>query len=192
MFDHALPIWIGGGLAALLAGMVASSRRTLGSLVALAAVVLVTLALLAVERAVVTPAEQLEQAVGEILAAIEANDVQGVLALVDHSAAGVRRDVETLMGVAQADKCHAASSVRVQWDDGVEGEGQATTSFKGMFNGISRNGGARLAYFDQVDIRWRRSGDEGPWRMVGYTAYRDGQPLDAVESARGARFVPGR
>ena len=47
----------------------------------------------------------------------------------------------------------------------------------------------QVAYFNQqVDIHWVKRGDR--WLMDGYTAYYDGQPIDAVESAAGNRPVP--
>jgi len=166
MFEYALPIWVGGTLAGLLAVMAALSRRTPASIATLVAVPAVTLALAYVERRVVTPREQVEAAVEAALAAVETNDPSAVLRHVGPNAADIRDEVVRFLRTARVERCHAAGSIDVR----LSGEGQAVASFEGLLNGYTSDGGARLAYFDRVDLEFEQSAVDASWNIVGYTA----------------------
>jgi hypothetical protein len=192
---HALvenPVLIGviGGLLTTLALVVFLARRSLGSLVALAGAILLTLLGLVVERLVVTEREQVERAVAEVLAAVEANDLPGVLAAIDPAAAKVRGDASALMPLIKVEKARALSAVDVDFTS-TRQPPMALSRFRCFLQGIHTRSGMQVGYFNQqVDIHWVKRGDR--WLIEDYTAYYDNQPIDAVGSAAGNRPVPGR
>jgi hypothetical protein len=57
--------------------------------------------------------------------------------------------------------------------------------------GIHERSGAPVGYYKQrVDLHWVKRGDR--WLLDDYTAYFNGQPIDAAGSAAGNRPVPKR
>jgi hypothetical protein len=186
LLENPVAIVVAGGVAATLALVVFLSRRSLGPLIALAAIFGLTLLLLVVERVVVTDREAIEDSVEEVLAAIEANNVQGVLANIDPAAAGVRSDVEALMPQIKVISANAGGIlVEVQVAATAP---TATSQFRAFLQGTHGSSGMSVAYINQrVDIEWVKRGDR--WLISDYTAYYDNRPIDAVSSARGNRPV---
>jgi ketosteroid isomerase-like protein len=184
LLENPVVIAVVGGLLATMAAVVFLSRRNLESLVALVAVVAVTLLLLVVERFVVTDREAVEYALEDMLAAIEANDTPGVLAWIDPTATGVRDDVQTLMPMVKV-KVANAGAVDVE----VTAPGAADCNFQAYLQGTHGSSGSPLAYINQrVNLNWVKQGDR--WLVKSYAAYYDGDPINAVNSARGNRAVP--
>ena len=163
-------------------GLVFLARRSLLPLVGLGAVVLFTSLLLVTEMLIVTPREQVEVAIDDILDAIEANDVKGVLALVDPSATQVRTDVETLMPMVKVDDT-GATAVKIECEGREPTE--ATSTFQGRVRGVHAKSGIAVFYFDKVELHWTRS--KGVWLLDDFTAYWKGKPLNAVSSLRGSQ-----
>ena len=189
--ENPIAIAVVGGLAATLAAVVFLARRTSGALVALAAIVAITILLLVVERVVVTDREAVEASVEEVFDAVERNDLPGVLAWIDPAAAGVRADAEALMPFVKMSTANAAA-VSLEGMDGKNGKAtSALCRLRAYLNGVHGSSGMSLLYVNQrVDIKWVKRGKR--WLISGYTAYYDDQPIDAVGSARGNRPVPGR
>ncbi len=180
LLENPLPILAVGAVLATLFGVVFLSRRSVPPLVGLAAVVLFTSLLLITEYLVVTPREQVEVAIEEILDAIEANDVDGVLAVVDPAATEIRSDIEALMPMVNVNDT-GAMALRID----CEGRNptEATSRFKGRVLGTHARSGIAVRYFDEVELNWKRSG--GRWLLEDFTAYWEGKPLNAVSSLRG-------
>jgi hypothetical protein len=189
LFENPVAIAVIGGLAATVALVVFLSRRSLGPLIALGSIIGLTLVLLVVERSVVTDREAVEYGLEDVLAAIEANDVQGVLAHIDQAAAGVRADVEALMPQIKVTNANAGGIlVKVRPE---ENPPTATVMFRAFLQGTHGSSGMGVAYINQrVDIAWVKRGDR--WLISDYEAYYDNQPIDAVNSARGNRPQPAR
>ena len=186
LFENPVAIAVVGGLAATLALVVFLSRRSTGPLVALASVIGLTVLLLIVERFVVTDREAIENGLESVLAAIEANDVQGVLSNIDQAAAGVRADVEALMPQIKVTNANAGG-VLVELQHAANPP-TGTSQFRAFLQGTHGSSGMGVAYINQrVDIEWVKRGDR--WLISDYTAYYDNQPIDAVNSARGNRPV---
>lgn len=177
-----------GGFLAVCALVVFLSRRTLGPLVALALVLALTGGMLVVERVVLTDREEVEAAVAGVLAAVEANDVEGVVRWIDPQDEAIVRDARALMPIVNVERARAMGGVAVDVQPGAS-TAQAQSKFRAMFNGTSREGGAPIGYFDDVEISWERR-EGGGWLIIGYTVYYKGQPIDAVSSARSNRPVP--
>jgi hypothetical protein len=179
-----------GGLSAVLALVVFLARRTLASLVSLIAMVSLTVLGLVVERVVHTEREQVETAVSRVLAAIEANDLPGVLTHIDPAAVAIRADASALMPQIKVEKARSLGAFEIE----VAGDAAPPTAMSRLrcfLQGIHQRTGMQVAYFNQqVDIQWIKRGDQ--WLINGYTAYYDGKPIDAVGSAQGNRPVPSR
>lgn len=176
-----------GALAATVAMVVFLARRSLESLITLVGIVLATLLALAVERFVVTDREQVQSGVAAMLEAIEANDLQGVLAWIDPAAKTMRADASALMPQIKVEKARALGKVEVTVDLAKQPP-TARCTFRAFLQGVHTKSGMQVAYFNQqVDIDWVKRGDT--WLMDGYTAYYDGKPINAVKSAAGNRPV---
>jgi hypothetical protein len=190
LLENPLPIIVVGGLVALVAGMVFFSRRSGGSLAALVGTVLATLALLLVERLVATDREQIESAIANLLAAIEANDLKATLAVIDPAAAKVRDHVQTMEPLIKVEKARSIGRIEVTVDDGAQPP-TADATIQAFLQGVHEQSAMQVGYFNQrVDLHWIKRGDQ--WLLDDYTAYYEGQPIDAVGSASGNRAIPSR
>lgn len=182
LLENPVPIFSVGAVLATFFGMVFLARRNLLPLVGLGAVVLFTSLLLITELLIVTPREQVEVAIDDILGAIESNDIDGVLALIDPSATQVRSDVETLMPMVQVDDT-GATAVQIECEGREPTEAMST--FRGRVLGVHTKSGMAVRYLDKVELHWIRS--KGQWLLEDFTAYWQGKPLNAVSSLRGTQ-----
>ena len=182
LLENPLPILAVGAVMATLCGLVFLSRRTVPSLLALGVVLLLTLLLAVTERLIVTPREEVEQALSTLLAAVESNELPAVLAMIDPAAANVRGDAEKLMPMVDVTDT-GASAIKID----VEGS-SATVHCRGKLRGIHRSSGAAMMFFDKVEFRWVRRDEQ--WLLEDYVAYLKGKPLNAVESLKGKRVSP--
>lgn len=188
--ENGLAIAVIGGLAITLTLVFFMARRTGGTLSALAAAVAATIVLLAIERFVQTDQEQVVSAVHDIYAAVDQNDVDGVLALIDAtpSEAQLRDQVKALMPMVKVESAGSGRNVEVTLNEAATPM-TATTSSRAFLNGTHIQTGHPVPYVNQrVDMEWVKNGDQ--WLLKGYTAYFDGKPIDAVNSARTNRPVP--
>lgn len=188
--ENGLAIAVIGGLAITLTLVFFMARRTGGSLSALAAAVAATIVLLAIERFVQTDREQVASAVHNIYAAVDQNDVDGVLALIDTTPSEVqlRDQVKALMPMVKVESAGSGRNVEVTLNESATPM-TATTSSRAFLNGTHVQTGHPVPYVNQrVDMEWAKNGDQ--WLMKGYTAYFDGKPIDAPSSARANRPVP--
>jgi hypothetical protein len=187
LWENPLPIAVIGALVALVALLVFLSRRSGRSLAALVAVVAITLVMVLVERLVVTDRELIEAEILGLADAIEANDLAGVLSHIDPTAAAIRSDIQALMPQVKWSVANAAS-ITVTVDEGSDPP-TASSQFRAFMQGIHGRTGLQVPYInEQVDMTWIKR--DGRWVMDGYTAYKDGQPIDAVSSAAANRPVP--
>lgn len=197
LVENGLAIGIIGAVACTAALVFFLARRTGGSLAVLAGVLAATCLLLVVEKLVETDRELVATAVDEIYAAVRSNDVPGVLALVipdraetktpDPVALRLRSDIQTLMPMIKVEKANPMGTVEIEVDAASSPPTAVSTS-NAFLDGVHGSSGMRVAYFNQrVDLRWVKQGEK--WLLDGYTAYYDGQPIDAVGSARSNRAV---
>jgi hypothetical protein len=183
LFENPLPIWSLGAVCLAIAVIVFLAKRSLASILGVVGVIAVTLMLIFVERAVITPSEGVEQSLAGLMAAIEANDVAAVVASIDPAAKAIRSEAETLMPQVKV-KQTGATSVRVEVDESAN-PFKATSFFRGRIDGIHARTGARVFYFDQVEIDWQKSGET--WLVINYGAEFRGKPISASEGFRAAR-----
>lgn len=186
--ENGLAIAVIGGLATTMALVFFMARRTSGSLGAFAAAVGATVLLLAIEWYFESDREQIALAAEATYGAVEANDVNGVLAVVDPAATTMRSDVQALMPMMKVEKARSLGTAEIAIDDTVNPP-TAVSSSKAYLDGVHEKSGARVAYFNQqVDLHWVKRGDQ--WLLNDYTPYYEGKPIDAVNSARTNRAVP--
>jgi hypothetical protein len=181
--ENPLPVWGLGAVALAIAAIIYFANKSGRSLGGVVAVIVATAVLLYIERQVITPSEEVEQAVVEIMDAIQANDVPGVLALIDPSATKVRTDAETVMPQMRVNST-GNSSLRVELDESAS-PAKATSFFRGKIDGVHSRTGARAFYFDQVEVDWQKNGDK--WLVVDYRAKFRGKPISAAEGIRAVR-----
>lgn len=183
LLENPLPIWAAGAVCLAVAIIVFLSKRSLGAMLAVVGVVGVTLLLAVVERIVVTPGEEVENSLTTLMAAIEANDVPGVLAAIAPTAGEIRTEAEKLMPQVNV-KETGATAVRVVVDDSAVPL-RATSFLRGRIDGTHARTGARVFFFDRVEIDWEKSGDV--WQVVDYRAEFRGKPIRATEGFRAIR-----
>jgi hypothetical protein len=166
--ENALPIWLSGAVVATLALVVYFQSRRTGALVALLVAVVVTAALLVVEHFIVTPREAVEQTLYELAAAIEADDLPGVLRFIAPTADGVRGDAEALMPLVEVDKARILGTPEIVLDSNAQA---ATVKCQGLVDVTVKQNGMKGPYMDRVEIRFVES--DGAWQIESYTPKRD-------------------
>ena len=175
LWENQLLVASAAALATLIALMIALGRRTLAALVGLGATLVAAALLILLERWIVTPSEQIQQRLSEVLDAIEANDADAVVAAIDARASAMQQEAAELMRRIDVEKT-GATKIRVEFDNDAPSSA-ATVHFRGLLQGRARQGGFGGAYFDNVDVHWVLR--DGTWYMDDYTAYHRGQPIDA-------------
>lgn len=183
LLENPLPIWSLGAVCLAIAVTVFLAKRSLASVLGVAGVIVVTALLLLLESIVITPSEEVEQSLTNLMASIEANDVDAVAAMIDPSARAIRTEAETLMPQVKVRETGAAS-VRVEVDEATS-PSKAIVFLRGRIDGTHSRTGARVFYFDQVEIDWQKSGDN--WLVTGYRAQFRGKPITASDGLRSAR-----
>ena len=177
LLENPVPVFAVGAVLATLCGLAFLARRNLTSFFAFLGVVALTLLLVLVERLVVTDREQIEASVVELLLAIEENDLPAVLTWIAPSATEVRGDAETLMPLVKVGDT-AAASLRVE----VDGDSTAVAKFRGKIDGIHRNSGQRVFYFEEVHLDWVKRNER--WLVRDYQVHTGNLPIDAVDGMR--------
>jgi hypothetical protein len=121
-------VWTIGGFAAaaLLLAFFSSGRGLF--LVWLGAVLLIVLALLLVERSVITDRELIEETIYGATAAVEANDIEGTLSYVSPTAESLRAEVRRRMGSLEVLDA-AVAGLKIEFN-AVDAE-RATAKFLG-------------------------------------------------------------
>ena len=185
--ENGLGIAVIGGLAITLTLVFFMTRRSGESLGALAAAVAATIGLLAIEWFVQTDREQVAAAVHGIYGAIDRNDVDGVLALIDPGATQIRADAQAVMPQYKVENAGSGRNIEVTLNEAANPM-TATSSSRAFVNGTHAQAG-HIPYVNQrVDLEWVKSG-EG-WLLTGYTAYHDGKPINVRASVNANRPVP--
>ncbi len=177
ILENPVPIWATGAVLGTLAGLVFLTRRTLVPLLVLAGIVGFTLLLALLEQLVVTQREEVERATYQLAAAIEANDLEAVLAFLAPTAKKVRSDAQALLARLQVAKAHVGGTLHVDIDSngsGSNGSGpEAISRFRALVDAVDRRGGMKIVYYDEVQLHW--ASQDGRWRVTSYTAKNGGR-----------------
>lgn len=167
LLENSAPIWVGGAILLTMAGIVYGSLRTTGALMAMVAVVLLTIAALFAEHFYLTPREQVQAALEDLMAAVEADDVTGVLGLLAPTASNIRSDAETLMPMFEIDKARTTGTTEVL----LNGENSAIANARVFVQVRHKKSGMRGGDFAQVQFTYTRQGER--WLVGDYDVSKE-------------------
>jgi hypothetical protein len=122
------------------------------------------------ERVVVTPTEEVDTALQQLAASLEANDVPAILSLVAPDAAGVRGAAERHMPRYQINAVHIARDLTITVDDKSDPP-TAVATFTCRVNANDKRG--QLPYQNailQFSIKYRKYGES--WLVYEYDVDR--------------------
>ncbi|MEM6654975.1 MAG: hypothetical protein AAF596_04155 [Planctomycetota bacterium] len=170
LLENPVPGAVAGAVLITLAGIVYSSLRTTGSLVALAVAIALCGLAVGVEWLVETPREQAERALYGLLDDVEANDLPGVLARLAPTAGGVRADAERLMPEFEVDKANCLGSMEVSIDE-ASSPPRAEVSCRVFVSARHRRTAAKGGDMTDVTFSFVRIG--GAWLLDDYTGGKD-------------------
>jgi hypothetical protein len=146
--------------------LVQSGRRAL--LFVMAAVLLVTVALLFIEWLVVTDGEQIESVLNDAAAALESDDLAELVLHIATSPEGMalRRELESRLDRIQVTVARIASKPQITINEYVTPR-SATATFMGRLAGNDRTSSAEVVqHVGRYSISLVQHGNE--WRVSGY------------------------
>ncbi|QDU88144.1 hypothetical protein Pla175_15150 [Pirellulimonas nuda] len=153
-----------GAVAATVAGLIYSANKSGMALAALVGVLLLTIAAVLTELAIETPHEQVVRTLSELFAAIEADDLPAVLAMVDPAASNVRSDAQTLMPEFHIETANA--NLREVTLTGSPPD-TAVAQLKPFVLAAHRRSGMRGGGQDDLSVTLRRV--DGRWLISDYS-----------------------
>lgn len=167
LLENPAPIWVVGAILLTMAGIVYASLRTPAALAAMIFIVALTAAALCAEYFYLTPREQVQTALEDLMAAVEADDVPGVLALLAPTSSTIRGDAETLMPLFEIDKARTTGTTEVE----LTGEETAIAHARVFVQVRHKRSGIRGGDFAEVDFTYRRQGDR--WLVEDYEVSKE-------------------
>jgi hypothetical protein len=170
LFENPIAILSVGAMLAVLATVVHLQLRTKGSLITVFAVVLATAMLLAVERLIVTPREEVEQTLDDLAKRITANDLPGVVTFIEPGAKQVRADAESLMPLVTVHRASILGTPEIDVDM-VSTPPTATVDCQGLVEVTVKQNGIKGPYMDRVQIHFVREGE--CWLIDSYKPVKD-------------------
>jgi hypothetical protein len=168
--ENALAIWMGGAVVVTLALVVYWQLRSTRALVGVVAAVAVTAVLLVASWLIVTPREAVSHALYGLAAAVEANDLAGVLSHIAPAAAQVRTDAETLMPLVEVEKARVVDAPQIDLEP-TRDPSRAVVRFRALVQATVRRNGERGAAMDDLTVNFVREDDR--WLVESYTAARN-------------------
>jgi hypothetical protein len=169
--ENALPIWVGGAVALTMALVVFYHTRGPKSLAAVAAVLVVTIALLSLEQQIETPREEVERTLYELAATVEANDVAGALYYLAPTAPPrIRREIEQEMPLVRIDRANVRGSPKIEVASGPD-PNTATAHCRGFIVGILKQNGMKVGAEDEITLEFVRNGER--WQVESYTSKKN-------------------
>jgi len=169
--ENALPIWMFGAVAMTMAFIVFFQLRSRGAMWSVIGVAAAVAVLLAYNRLVETPREQVERSLYKLAATVEANDAPGALAFLSPSLAPngkeLRKDIESLMPQIKIDRARVMSSPEIEMRDEDK---RAIVKCRGIIVAVTKDG-MKGAAEDRVTMEWERSGDR--WLVRDFVAEKN-------------------
>jgi hypothetical protein len=164
--ENSLAIWMIGAIALTFSVIVYYQRRTLGSLIGVAGVIVVTVLLLLVSWLIETPREAVERSLYQLAATVEANDVKGALSFIAPSAAAqLRKDVNELMPLVKIERARVIGSPEIEVESGPNPK-TATVRCQGIIVAVNKRDGLKGGANDRLKMTWVRQGDR--WLIESY------------------------
>ncbi|TWT77707.1 hypothetical protein Pla123a_15030 [Posidoniimonas polymericola] len=153
--ENTAPIWVLGALLLTMTGIAYVHTRRFEALLAMVAAVALTAVGLIAEQLIVTPREEVQATLAELLERVEANDLQGVLTMVAPTADDLSSDAQALMPLFDVHKARATGEVEVQINNDVNPP-EAVATFR---------------FFADVSLYFNRDGDR--WVINAYSTTKD-------------------
>jgi hypothetical protein len=167
--ENALPIWVGGTVALTMALVVFYHTNRPKSLAAVAAVLVVTIALLALEQVIETPREAVERTLYELAARVEANDVAGALAYLAPTATpAIRDEIERQMPQVKIERARVIGTPKIEVSSD---EQTATVKCRGLIIAVIKQNGMKGGAEDEVTLEFVRNA--GRWQVDSYASKRN-------------------
>lgn len=165
LFENPLPLlFVGVVVEAILITLFYGTRKKVW-LAPIVGVLLLLIALVVVERVVVTPREEVEQTIDQIAAALRANDVDAVLAHLSGSARESRSRARWALGRVQI------NGVKVSGLEVTVNSLTSPPSAKAVFSGVIKFDDRKKeypyrVYASKFEIDLRKEGDR--WKVTGH------------------------
>ncbi len=165
-FENPWPIVATGTLLTVIltSGLLRTGRIAL--LWAILGVIGLTIALFFLERSVVTPTEEVEMALHEIAAELEANNIEGVIGYIASSAPQLEKIVHSRLRDVTIEQVKIKRNLRIELSSGRE-PNLATARFNVVIAGVDKArmlGRRQGAWFFVVNFRK----EQGDWRVESY------------------------
>lgn len=164
--ENSLPIWCAGAVALTMALVAYFHTRSPKAAGAVIAVLVITLALVAVEHLVETPREAVERTLYELASAVEANDVPAALSFVATSATpALRSEIERQMPQVKIERARVLGTPKIE----VSADARtATVQCKGMILAVLKQNGLKGGAQDDVKFDFVKIGDR--WLVENYSS----------------------
>lgn len=182
--EHALPIWIFGGVLVFLAWVTYLNLRTTKSLLLIPAAVALVAALLLAERLIETPREAVRRSLYEMADAIEADDVVATLAYVSTSAPVVRSECETLMPLVEVEKANVVDVPTIEVDMSARPP-RAEALVHAFISATHRRNGMKQGMLDWLQVTFVL--EEGRWVVQDYTPRNEQIQRERERYRKGSR-----
>ena len=161
--EDPLPIWLTGAALFTVALVVYLQLRSSWALIGMLAVAALVGLLTLIEHFVITPGEQVEQALRDIVAAVEADDLSTVLTLMSSRATEAKTDAETLMPRLTIAKARVTNKPEIVFSS----SGEATAKFRGLIDVTDQKSAIKGVYYDDIEVRFACEGEQ--WLLLDYT-----------------------
>lgn len=168
--ENPLPIWIVGFLLVFLAWVTYLNLKTTKSLLLIPAAVLLMVGLLLAEWLIETPREAVRRTLGELMAAIEADDLPGTLGYISSSAAAVRADAESLMPLVTVDQANVIDVPNIDVDEAANPP-EAVALVQAFFDVTLERNGMRQPIVDWVHVTFVL--EDGRWLVRDYMLHNE-------------------
>ncbi|HEX5106668.1 MAG TPA: hypothetical protein VFV87_22765 [Pirellulaceae bacterium] len=169
LFEQPLVVVVLGIVLGLAAGTAWTSTGRKEWLIALAAIVVLTIAGLVIERGIVTDREAIEATLAQIARELQRNDQQAVLKHIATGATRIRQEAEAELPNYRFDECRVTKVHNVDIDDSAEPR-SAIVEFNVMATGSFSHGGFEVS--EQNVYRWIQlqmvREKDGQWRVQRY------------------------
>lgn len=167
LLENPVPIVLGGILFSALALFGLLKTGLIRFLYIAIGIAAVTCLLVVVERKIVTPTEEIAQALQEIAADLQSNQPDAILAHVSSSVPELRKRAERALKPVEIDRVVVKNNLTVDFGSNPDGN-QAKASFNAVVVGSMKSGAVRnqtSPFFFIVDF----VKEDGKWRVVDYT-----------------------
>lgn len=169
--ENTLTILMIGAVALAMAAFVYFQTRTNGALYSVLGVILLTGVLLLISWVIETPREAVERSLYHLAATVEANDVKGALSYLAPSAdPQLRKDVETLMPLAQIDRARIIGTPEIALEGGAN-INAAIVKCHGVIFAVNKQDGMKGGAEDHLVLKWVLR--DNHWLLESYTSQKN-------------------